>query len=72
MVRLRPGTTIAARYRIERLLSRGGQAAVYVAHDTKFDERVALKVAEAESAAAYAKLRERFISSNAVRSWRPT
>jgi hypothetical protein len=51
---------IAGRYRIERLLTRGGQAAVYLAHDTKFDERIALKVAESPTSAAYDRLRERF------------
>ncbi|MCO5168105.1 MAG: bifunctional serine/threonine-protein kinase/formylglycine-generating enzyme family protein [Planctomycetes bacterium] len=60
MVRLRAGSVVAGRYRIERLLSRGGQAAVYLAHDTKFDERVALKVAVAATPAGYARLRERF------------
>ena len=45
--KLKVGTLIAGRYRVERLLSKGGQASVYVARDTKFDERVALKVADA-------------------------
>ena len=40
---LSPGQTIHQRYRIERLLGRGGFGAVYQAWDTALDGPVALK-----------------------------
>jgi hypothetical protein len=43
---------LAARYRIERELGRGGMATVYLAHDLKHDRPVALKVLRPEIAAA--------------------
>ncbi len=39
-----PSGSLAARYRIERELGRGGTATVYLAHDLKHDRAVALKV----------------------------
>jgi eukaryotic-like serine/threonine-protein kinase len=43
---------LAARYRIERELGRGGMATVYLAHDLKHDRPVALKVLHPELAAS--------------------
>jgi len=40
---LRPGDTLG-RYRIERLVGRGGMGEVYAAHDPQLDRRVAIKV----------------------------
>ena len=44
--------SLGARYRIERLVGRGGMALVYLAHDLKHDRRVALKVLKPEIAAS--------------------
>ncbi len=38
------GRLISGRYRVERLVARGGMATVYAAMDTRLDRRVALKV----------------------------
>ncbi|HUQ20891.1 MAG TPA: serine/threonine-protein kinase, partial [Gemmatimonadaceae bacterium] len=46
------GGMFAERYRIERILGRGGMATVYAAEDTKHHRRVALKVLLRESRAA--------------------
>lgn len=40
---LQPGQELASRYRIERMLGRGGMGAVYLAVDARFDRRVAIK-----------------------------
>ncbi|WP_437779749.1 protein kinase domain-containing protein [Sorangium sp. So ce1097] len=39
-----PASTIAGRYRLERLLGRGGNGEVWEAHDTLTDDRVAVKL----------------------------
>ena len=44
--------TLAARYRLERELGRGGMATVYLAHDLKHDRPVALKALREEVAAS--------------------
>jgi serine/threonine-protein kinase len=41
---------LAARYRVEREIGRGGMAAVYLAHDLRFDRAVAIKVLRPELA----------------------
>ena len=48
------------RYRIERELSAGGMATVYLAHDVRHDLKVAIKVRHPELAAAIAS--ERFLT----------
>ncbi len=57
---LGPGDVLANRYRIQRLLGRGGMGAVYLAHDEVLDDTVALKVIAATFAADEASLVERF------------
>ena len=46
-----PTGTFADRYEIERELGRGGMATVYLAHETKHDRKVAIKVLRPEVAA---------------------
>ncbi|HLL22712.1 MAG TPA: serine/threonine-protein kinase, partial [Kofleriaceae bacterium] len=41
---LAPGTQIAARYQLERVLGAGGMGTVYLAHDRQLDRRVAIKL----------------------------
>jgi hypothetical protein len=43
-------TALPHRYRIERELGEGGFATVYLAHDLKYDRKVALKVLKPEIA----------------------
>jgi tRNA A-37 threonylcarbamoyl transferase component Bud32 len=50
---------LAGRYEVERELGEGGTAIVYLAHDTKHDRRVALKVLRPEIAAGIGT--ERFV-----------
>ncbi|HUQ01219.1 MAG TPA: serine/threonine-protein kinase [Kofleriaceae bacterium] len=57
---LSPGDVLANRYRVERLLGRGGMGAVYLAHDEVLDDTVAVKVIAAAFAADEASLVERF------------
>ena len=44
MTELAPGDVVAHRYRIERLLARGGMGVVYIAEHLETEQRVALKV----------------------------
>jgi serine/threonine protein kinase len=46
----RIGSLVAARYRVERLVGRGGMASVYAAHDTQLGREVALKIFRPELA----------------------
>ncbi len=57
---LTPGEVLANRYRIERLLGRGGMGAVYLAHDEVLDDTVAVKVIAASFVADEGALIERF------------
>src|SRR5689334_4525463 len=47
---LRPGDVVADRYRIRRLIGRGGMGEVYEADDLLLQERVALKTLRGELA----------------------
>jgi len=58
-MQIEPGTLIGERYRVERELGKGGMGAVYVAFDTRFDKRVAVKVTLA-AGAAHEQIRARF------------
>ena len=57
---LLPGDVLANRYRIQRLLGKGGMGAVYLAHDEVLGDVVALKVISSAWAADEAGLIERF------------
>ena len=54
-----PGTIVCGKYRIERVIGRGGMGVVYAAVHTQLDQRVALKFLSAISAGD-AELLERF------------
>ena len=74
---LQPGQVLDERYRVERLIGRGGMGAVYLAHDEVLDELVALKVVSsmhcqdpAESADRFrreASAARRVLSPNVIR-----
>jgi len=55
-----PGDVLANRYRIQRLLGKGGMGAVYLAHDEVLGDVVALKVISSAWAADEAAMVERF------------
>jgi serine/threonine protein kinase len=44
-----PGDTIAAKYRLEKLLGEGGMGAVWAAHNVALDSRVAIKLIRGET-----------------------
>jgi len=56
----RLSAALAGRYRLERELGQGGMATVYLAHDTKHDRNVAVKVLRPELAAVLGA--ERFLA----------
>ena len=45
-------SALAGRYRVEREIGEGGMATVYLAHEERYDRRVAIKVLRPEIAAA--------------------
>jgi eukaryotic-like serine/threonine-protein kinase len=57
---LRAGAILANRYRVQRLLGRGGMGAVYLCDDEVLGELVALKVISSAWASDHAALTERF------------
>ncbi|MEZ4364539.1 MAG: serine/threonine-protein kinase [Kofleriaceae bacterium] len=57
---LRPGAVLANRYRVQRLLGRGGMGAVYLCDDEVLGELVALKVISSAWATDQAAMIERF------------
>ena len=57
---LAAGDVLANRYRVERLLGRGGMGAVYLAHDEVLDDTVAVKVIASAFAADEQALVDRF------------
>src|SRR5580698_6205546 len=56
---LLPGTVIAGRYRVERIVGRGGMGAVYLVRHVRTEERLALKLIHG-SLSGSAELVERF------------
>jgi serine/threonine-protein kinase len=57
---LLPGDVLANRYRVQRLLGKGGMGAVYLAHDEVLGDVVALKVISSAFATDEAAMVERF------------
>jgi serine/threonine-protein kinase len=57
---IEPGKVINNRYRVERLLGRGGMGAVYLADDEVLGEQVALKVISSQFSIDHASLVDRF------------
>jgi serine/threonine-protein kinase len=57
---LAPGQVVLGRYTVERELGRGGMGAVYLARDSKLDERVALKTISSALAGDPAEMVDRF------------
>jgi serine/threonine-protein kinase len=48
--RVAPGSIVAKRYRLERVLGTGGMGTVWLAHDVSLDTQCALKLIDAEKA----------------------
>jgi len=57
---VQPGDVLANRYRVQRMLGKGGMGAVYLAHDEVLGDLVALKVISSAWAADEAAMVERF------------
>ena len=57
-VQVGPGSTLASRYRLVRLLGRGGMAEVYEANDGVVGRRVAVKVFRDETDIATSQARQ--------------